>query len=296
MIDNIRIYYKPKYEYENWFLKTKLLNDKNSNYNLKSGNKEYPITCSEYGINFIIDEYNSFISIHLKAFHNSTNYREKLSSIQNISFSQLHNILQKAKPYLLDVNKVKISQIQLTFSIPLEVSGKSVIEKNILMLNYKYYNHNKQKQKQKQKITKEFELTNFKITFIAEKKGDKSNYLNIILKMKKNVEFRGIQFIHQLLEKEKLKEMFSIFLKRYDQLIIVDSIESFEGFKGIDKSLMKKFMFYGYWTNTSEKISRQALCKQKKKFESLLSKYNLLKNKTTITKKLEIAFEEFISN
>jgi hypothetical protein len=296
MIDNIRIYYQPKIEYQKWLLKTDLFKNQVCKYNYSTNLIDYPISASieGNGIKIHIDKYKAFISIYVKAFHNSTEYRGKLSSIRNISFSQLNNILQKTESFLVNVNRAKISQIQLSFAIPLEIPGKSIIEENILMLNYKYYNHDRIKQKQK--IIKKFELTNFNMTFMAEKKGVKSNYLNVVLKMKKSLEFKELQFIYHLLEKEKLKEIFSVFLKRYDQLIIVDSIESFERFNGVDKSLMKKFMFYGYWTNTSEKISRQALCKQKKKFESLLSKYDLLKNKTTIKRKLEIAFEEFISN
>lgn len=267
-------------------------------YDYKSGFMDYPIKASIEGISIFIDEYKSFISIHLKTFHNSLDDTKKLSSIQNISFTQIMNLLEKVEPYLLNVYKTKISQIQLQLSIPTEVSAKSIIENNILMFKYHYYNHNKRKNNNGKKVLKEFQFTNFSFTFSAFKEGNKANNLSIFFKMNKSVEFKGlhIKHIHDLVEKEKLKKLFSIFLKRYNQFIIVDTIDTYEIFNGNDKNLMQKFMTYGYWDNTSKTISKQALHNQKKNFESLLSKYELLKLKNTFKSKLELAFEKFINN
>lgn len=297
MIESIRLYYKPKKEYQNNVLNSKLFENKACEYDFISDLIDYPIVISTDGISVFIDEYRSYITIHLKTFYNSLDDVKKISSIQNISFSQLMNLLQKVKPYLLDIKKTKISQIQLKLSFPTEVSGKSIIERNILMFKYKYYNHNKKKNKQN--ILKVFELNNISFTFSADKKDvHKANFLNVILKMNKSAEFKETQInnIHQLLEKEKLERLFSIFLKRYNQLLIVDAIDNYEIFKGNDKKLMQNFMTYDYWNNTSKIISKQALYNQKKKFESLLSKYELLKLKNTFRSELELAFEKFINN
>lgn len=297
MIESIRLYYKPKNEYQNNVLNSKLFENKACEYDFTSDLIDYPIKISTDGISIFIDEYRSYITIHLKTFHNSLYEVKKLSSIQNLSFSQLMNLLEKVEPYLLNVYKTKISQIQLQLSIPTEVSAKSIIENNILMFKYQYYNYNKKKNNRK-KILKEFEFTNFSFTFSAFKEGDKANYLSIFFKMNKSAEFKElhVKHIHDLVEKEKLKKLFSIFLKRYNQFIIVDTIDSYEIFEGNDKNLMQKFMTYGYWNNISKTISKQALHNQKKKFESLLSKYGLLKLKDSFRRKLELAFEKFINN
>jgi hypothetical protein len=298
MIESIRVYYKPKKEYQNSVLNSNLFYNMVCKYDYKSDFMDYPIKASIDGISIFIDEYKSFISIHLKTFHNSLDDTKKLSSIQNISFTQIMNLLEKVEPYLLNVYKTKISQIQLQLSIPTEVSAKSIIENNILMFKYHYYNHNKRKNNNGKKILKEFEFTNFSFIFRAFKEGDKANYLSIFFKMNKSAEFKelDIKHIHDLVEKEKLKKLFSILLKRYNQFIIVDNIDSYEIFEDNDKNLIQKFMTYGYWDNMSKTISKQALHNQKKNFEGLLSKYELLKLKNTFKSKLELAFEKFINN
>ncbi len=298
MIDFVRSYHKNKVKFELWVLGTNKFDEITRINNVINASNDYPIRASVKGLTVEIDEYKAYINCWIKVFHNSLLTRAWLSTYNNIYYSQLCLSIDRTFPFMLNESETKVSQIQIGFSIPTNKVGCDIINKNILMFNYKYYNHNLIKSKKR--VVKKFVYTNFHFTIYADKHNlSISNFIKIELKLIKSVEFRsksGLLNINQLRNKELLELLFSLLLKRFKELTIVDSIENYNLFEDNDKKLMQEFMTHDYWNTLSEKYSRQTVSIKKKMFENLLDKYNLLSLSVEFENELKKQFNQFINN
>jgi hypothetical protein len=95
------------------------------------------------------------------------------------------------------------------------------------------------------------------------------------------------------LKKDALKALFELFIKRFDELIIIDNYENIEE---KDSALLKQFLNYRYWVNLNKNNSRQTLYRKRNKFKTLIIKYDLNTQKLNLKKELYKAFNEFIKN
>lgn len=291
MIDFLRSYHDNKAQFEDTVLREDLFDNVAMIIDPKTGETEYPITCSKEGFTILIDKYRAYINCVPKmVLHNF----KKLELLQNknLSFSNFKTGIDCING-VIDHNYTKLSGVNIGFTIPTTIAGKDIIKMNVLMHNYKHCNHDLVINKKQYK--KEFVHHNYKIGFYADNKDGGTTLLKVVLKLNKSVEFSkfGINNINDLTQKKKLTDLFNLLMKRFDELIIVDNLEYI---KGKDCEELENYLNYTYWSTLSSTKSSQTKSRHKKKFEALINKYNLGSLKAKLKQELNKSFREFISS
>lgn len=297
MIDWVRIYWKSKIHYESYVAEEKKIYEVKRHLDLEKNHLTKHFKSSVKGINIEIDHYKAFITGMSKIIHNNLNNENILSASQNLTFTDLALTIQVLLDHMTNIDQSNVSQIQIGFSVPTNIPGKEIIRTNLLMHKSKYYNTDIGKKNSKE--FKKFTYRNYSIELNAEKKDqNRLNYINVSVKFKKNKELRpcGLQNVKDLLKQEVIKELFSVFMSRFNQLIIIDAIQDYNIFREKDKRLMKDFMGNAYWYDLPNKIARQNVWRKKKKFLSLIEEYNLNTIKKDLVEKLKTEFNIFINN
>ena len=290
MIDFLRSYHDNKTQFEDTVLNEDLFDNVQITLDTKTGEREYPITCSRGGFSILIDKYRAYINCVPKMI--LFNFLKlKLLSNKNLSLSNFKTGIDCING-VIDHNYTKLSGVNIGFTIPTSTAGKDIIKMNVLMHNYKHCNHDLVVNKKK--YTKEFVYHNYKIMLSADKNGRNKNLLKIVLKLNKSAGFRkfGINNINDLTQKKKLTDLFNLFMKRFDELIIVDTLQYFEG---KDYEELENYLNYTYWSTLSSAKSSQTKSRHKKKFEALINKYNLGSLKAKLKQELNKSFRENIT-
>ena len=252
MIDFLRSYHDNKTQFEGTVLSGSLFDNVEMIIDAKTGETEYPITCSEGGFSILIDKYRAYINCVPKMilYHFS---KLKLLQNKNLSLSNFKTGIDCINGEI-DHNYTKLSGVNIGFTIPTNTAGKDIIKMNVLMHNYKHCNHDLVVNKKK--YTKEFVHHNYKIGFYAENNDGGTNFIKVVLKLNKSVEFGkfGINNINDLTQKKKLTDLFNLFMKRFDELIIVDTLQYFEG---KDYKELESYLSYTYRSTLSSTKSSQ---------------------------------------
>jgi hypothetical protein len=293
MIDSIRSYYPEgcKTFMEREVMEKNLFTEASINRNLISEKDEYPIKASYNGISIEIDKYRFYVNTKYLIIYNNSNER-RINKYRNLKFSDFQNCLKQVNDFLPKYSRNLISSIKISFVIPTEYYGRDIIKENIISHGYKYYNHNKKFNSIDE--VKEFEFSDFKFAFYADKKEKNENYLRIVYTIKK-AHFKKAQVKHpnDLSEKQKLEIVFGLFLKRFDNFIIVDN---FHDVKEGDSLLLKDFLTYRYWEELDKQKTRQTKHRKMKLFKNLIAENKLDKIKKSIRENLIKAYHEFIKN
>lgn len=204
------------------------------------------------------------------------------------------DILRKKYPSELKSN---LSKLTMTFYVSTDFPALNVIKTNLLMYNLLEYNYDKEKGKKSN--FKVFEFTNYDFGLYTElKSSTKSKTLKIVLRLKKNAEFKKFGIIEEtdLMDKKKLSKLFELFLKRFDQLTIIDNINDIVDLSSKDEAYLKQYINPVFWSQLSLNKNRKLKFKHKKRFEELQIKYSLTKLKAQIRKGLITSFNNFINN
>jgi hypothetical protein len=198
---------------------------------------------------------------------------------------------------LIDIENSRITQLYFGFTINLDFKAEDFIRKNLLMYAYKGYNHNKSSTSKKN--LKIFDYEEFEIMFSADKVQDdfKQNNLKVELRIKESSALKklGVKTILDLKYKEVLKKLFNIFLNKYDNLVIINSVINPEQFIIKDKIKMPLYMNPDYWVELPKEKNRQAKYRARKDFERIQRDYSLNTLKKELRESLISAFNNFIN-
>jgi hypothetical protein len=152
----------------------------------------------------------------------------------------------------------------------------------------------------KDKNFKEFVYHNYTLGIYADpkNKNSKSKRLKIELKVNKSVVLKklGINGIIDLLDKSKLQALFDEFLKRFDELTIIDEIINSAPFSETDLENLKKYTNPTFWSELTIKNKRQEKLTHKNNFLRIQNEYGLNNLKNELKKSLAEAFSIFINN
>lgn len=295
MIGQFRTYAQSKADLENEVLVGNQFHDVTQPINSKTNGKDYPITAESNGVSIYIDEYRGYVNCSTKSVHNSCS-NLRIRKHENLTFSKLKNVVKSLEKLNLNIESNKVSQLNMSFTIPVTGVIKEIIQTNIYLHKCKYYNYNK-KSLSKHYAMKEFEYTNYTIGFYTVINHKNESYLNIILKLKKSVEFNRkkvlINRIEDFAVKENLDMLFNIFMKKFDEIVMVDN---FEEVAEKDDELLKKYLNYRFWEEAHEYKNRQYKSRHFKNFVLILQRNNLDTKKTEIKNQLLKSFKQFIEN
>ncbi len=293
MIGFVSLHYKNKVLLEDFILTNKIFDQVISKKDLKTNKVLYPIESSYKGMTYKVDDYKGYLFGNLKYF-----YLKEESDVlsRQFNYSNLCICIDLLVAKTVKIESTTISKLTLVFDLNIIKSANHFINNNLLMHKLIGYNHDVDSNSKKE--LKQFERHNyiFGVYSLVKKSSKCKNLLRIELRINKSIEFKKLQIysILDLKNKTKLRGLFSLFLKRYDELTIIDDIESYDMFLEKDRSKMLLYMNPTYWYNLTVHNKRQAKLNAKKDFERIQTKYNLNHLKSQIRELLIRDFETFI--
>lgn len=295
MIGYVTIHYKDKRRLEEYIISHPSFENVTMKKNIKTDNVIYPIEASQNKILYRIDDYKGYLNLNLRSLYFdviNSNYSSFYCYSQHcISI----DILSKKT---IDLNNSTLSRLSIVFYINPNVSSKHLIKSNIIMHKYTGYNHNLFSTSRRN--LKQFEHFNFLIgvSFLPSKKDNLSNTLKIELRLLKSNEYKkyGISNINDLRDKNKLNHLFSMFLRRFDELTIIDDIADFDLFSEKDKIDVIKYLNPDFWHLLTLSGRRQKKLWHKRNFERIQNEYKLNTLKCSLRESIIISFNHFINN
>lgn len=295
MIDNLKLYIRDKHSFENHIVDKKLL-ELSSKVNCFTGEVlEFPKRGRDLNLEINITKSQSTILGSIHKYHNllmdggNQNYND-------FSFCQIQEVIQNLiKKYNLE-SDTSITNLEFGFNLVVNKAPKLIIDKHVLMNNYKAPNKNLKFLGKGD--YKEFQLTDYSIKIYSKSKQFKldSNVLRVELKIikKRLLQQLGINSLEDLLHSWAYIKLFNFFREKFEGVIIVDEFDS-----GLvpenDYNRMIKYTNPNYWIGIRDKKSAKVIYRLKKDFDYLLNKYNVLKTKKEIGDKLDSKFTELLN-
>lgn len=197
---------------------------------------------------------------------------------------------------LIDLEHQNITQLEFGLNVSTPIPAEEIIENNLLMQQYKLPNRNEGFQGRG--AYKQFNHANYfiKIYDKAKQYRRPENILRYELKFINRKDFNklGIHKITDLKSKEHLQKLFSISMKRFEELLIVDAFDDSD----LPVEIVHKLAYYlnpFSWTELSERKNRNKKSKIKKDLETILTDYDLLKTKSYLKEALILKFNQLIN-
>lgn len=145
---------------------------------------------------------------------------------------------------------------------------------------------------------KSFHHTNFDIKLYDKSKQFRINdsILRIELRMRSK-QFRklGVNSLADLKSKSILRVVNNEFLKRYDELIIIDGFEPPSGLSTKEREFFYKAQTPSYWRSGKKKFTRQTVSRRRKEFREMIEDLQLNQLKGKIRRQLEQKFDTLTS-
>lgn len=296
MIDFIRIQYKDKSVIEPFILSDTNFKDLHVCLEYHSGEIKYPYLAKLENMDIIIYDKSVYVKNSL---HKLKNYRQG-NGDQNhndFNYSELVLEIDYLCKKLVDLNSADITRLEFGLNIDVHKSAKDIIINNVLMHNYSGDNQHKKFNGKGE--YKQYENSNFyiKVYDKAKQYNRYSNILRFEIKFINKKEFipLGIKYIGDLKNKTNLESMFSYLLKRFDEMNIIDTLNS-ENIPLEDYKSLEMFTNSSFWDKMKDRKLRNKKMSLKKTFNDLLFKYDLLQTKRYIRSQLENKFKFLLNN
>jgi hypothetical protein len=194
-----------------------------------------------------------------------------------------------------DLRKNRFTQLEFGLNIKLPKPYADIIKQNIILHKLKSNSDNEKLDSEGKH--KKFDYSNyyFKIYMKAtELENDHIIRFEIKHKNSKVLRLLGVSNLDHLKSKALLRSLFDDLLKRFDELTIVDSLSTDSKISNKDKRKLQAYSSDYFWGILSE--NRNLRDKEKKSFQSLLVKNDLLKTKTFLRTSLIQKFEELLNS
>ena len=287
MIDYIKIFAINKHKVDNHIINNEVVELK-SYFNYSTGEINcYPKRGKDLNLEINICEKSTTISGSLHKYHNEKAQKGS-QNFNDFYFSQIdEQIRDLIKKYQIE-NSTSITNLEFGFNLAVEKDPQIILDSNILMNNFKAPNKNL-KFSGKGDL-KEFQMTGYSIKIYNKSKicNLDANILRLELKitLKRFLHHLGIYKLEDLLNKEAYLRLFEALRSKIEGLIIIDEFQS-KIMLETDKDKLNKYSNPNYWINLKSTKSPKQIYRLKKDFDTLLKKYQLLKTKAEIQKKLE---------
>jgi hypothetical protein len=297
MIGSITLSYrgKEKKNFENFLMTYPEFNEVIIKKDLKSDNILPIIEVNKDPLFYNIDHFNGYLRTNLRHLYARINGCEFPTYFK---YTQLINSIDIIKRKTYAVSKSGLSRLSVVFYLESSIASVQLVKTNILMHKLNEYSHDMKTMKDKN--FKEFVYHNYTLGIYADpkNKNSKSKRLKIELKVNKSVVLKklGINGIIDLLDKSKLQALFDEFLKRFDELTIIDEIINSAPFSETDLENLKKYTNPTFWSELTIKNKRQEKLTHKNNFLRIQNEYGLNNLKNELKKSLAEAFSIFINN
>lgn len=296
MIDFIRLQYKDKRLIEPFILSDTNFKDLHVCLEYHSGEIIYPYLANLESMDIIVYEKSVYVKNSL---HKLKNFRQGKGNQNHndFTYSELCEEIDYLCEKLVDLKTADITQLEFGLNIDVNKSAEEIVAENILM--YKFSIHSQHKKFKGKGEYKQYENSNFyiKVYDKAKQYNRYSNILRFEIKFINKKEFipLGIRYIDDLKNKTNLKRMFNYLLKRFDEMNIIDALDS-ENIPLEDYKSLEIYSSSIFWDKMKERKFRNKKMNVKKTFNNLLFKYDLLQTKRYIRTQLENKFKLLLDN
>jgi len=299
MVDFIKAYFIDKDEIQANFLKLNKGCSVKSLYDYNEKKWEYPIKANldNMVIRFTKCKGSIENSIHKKfnciSGAGCQNYND-------FCFCDLLDVLSRLeKETACKLNETSLTQLEFGFNIKINMNPTSALENNILMYQFKapcVDPKNLINKKIKKFTYKNYEIKIYNKSLHYGLKSPNENILRIEVKYKSRKEFNkhGIFSLNDLKSPNNLNNLFFDFLKKFEDLLIVDSYEGCPEMSNDEKEFFIKCTHPNYWVDIRNNFHRNTRLNKVSKFKKLISKYDLDSLKSQIKGLLIEKFNELI--
>ncbi|MDX8567364.1 hypothetical protein OZ668_05180 [Elizabethkingia sp. HX XZB] len=226
MQDNLRIYFGDKIKFESIIKKRGNFNCTINSDDILIDNPNasiYPIKGNIGSMSYIISAQNAYIENSIHKYHNLITTGEEYN-YNDFSYCDITHTLDELKNELAEYDflDTRVTSLEFGFNLQLDCSVKDLIEKNILLYNFKTHYVFEDK---KQFILKKFKSGNH--TFKIYDKGRQCRLDYELLRIELKYNFKelkklGIYTFNDLYDPFTNYSLFKDFRNKFEKLLIVD--------------------------------------------------------------------------
>lgn len=268
---------------------------------------------SSTGVIELYPKYGKYLNLDIKVNPKHSKISGSLHKFENLCFlgenqnynDFTYNELSNQIPMLEEIFDLKennsLSYLELGFNIKLDLDPQKIIDDNILMYNFK--NHQKDLKFNGNGDYKEFIKRDYSIKIYSKSKQYKKQFnlnehilrIELKIKTKRKIQNFGIFCLNDLLDKNKIYNVFEFLYNEFEKLIIIDNL-NFDDLPEKDKEKLNRYTNPNYWQRLrTENKSYKVQNRLKKDFNLILTKYNLNTQKEDLKYKLIYKFWELIN-
>ena len=268
---------------------------------------------SSTGVIELYPKYGKYLNLDIKVNPKHSKISGSLHKLENICFlgenqnynDFTYNELKSQIPMLEEIFDLEqnnsLSYLELGFNIKLDFDPQKIIDDNILMYNFK--NHQKDLKFNGNGDYKEFIKRDYSIKIYSKSKQYKKQFnlnehilrIELKIKTKRKIQNFGIFCLNDLLDKNKIYNVFEFLYNEFEKLIIIDNL-NFDDLPEKDKEKLNRYTNPNYWQRLrTENKSYKVQNRLKKDFNLILTKYNLNTQKEDLKYKLIYKFWELIN-
>lgn len=298
MIDLVNINIKDSKKFESNIENNTFINLKNFIDLLTGEINEYPKKGNFHNINIRV---NNLYSKLVGSLHKLNNiiFKGQDHNFDDFSFKDLSTLL----PCFIDKFDLEdnnyLTKLELGFNIKVDLDPQKIIDNNLLMYEFKSHNRDKVNNGD----FKEFFKSDYNLKIYNKSKQYKRKFdvkdhilrIELKLKSKRKIQSFGIQSLQDLLDKNKINNIFEFLLKEFDKLTIIDDL-NFDDLPEKDKEKLNRYSNPNYWQRLrNENKSYKVQNRLKKDFNLLINKYQLNNIKIELANKLINKFNELVN-
>lgn len=200
----------------------------------------------------------------------------------------------------VNIEEFTLQNLEIGFNIDIGSCPTKFLEENLLMYKLKepcVNQKNDKALKQKVFIYQNYKFKIYDKSLESKFKISNPNILRIEIKYLTSKEFNKFQIynIGDLRDLNKINALFDDFMKKFEELTIVDTYKGNNKTSRTDKSNLIRFTNPNYWIDTRNNRTANTLSNRKKKFEKILKSNNLLTFKNRL-RELIIEKHNYLAN
>lgn len=249
-----------------------------------------------YNMEFRVTEKYAFVQNSLHVFNNEF-LHNKSTNYNDFSFFELRNSLEKLEKKVSGVFDAEITQLEFGFNFYTSMPPSNIIKNNILM--HDFNGHSVDRLMEHSSSLKRFDYHNYQVKVYDKGQQNKlsNNLMRYEVRFIRTPELRKLNIVKiaDLKNRANLQNVFEYSMKRFDSLIIVDSIPFDYSISADEKSLITQYRSSDFWNTQKDRDLRNQKSKHKLRFNELLHKHNLLTIKTELRNSLNQKFQMLIN-
>lgn len=250
-------------------------------YNRNFENTTYPMRTKLHNLQVNITNSGGYISNSLHKYYN----QKKGSALQNADDFNYNNLcecldLLQADLEGYDLSNTRLTKLEFGFNIDLEYSPSKFIQENVLL--YKLKSSCYDPKNKPEMCIKKFEYDQYTVKIYDKSlqfglNGRSKNILRfeICYTSKRQFNDFGIFNLNDLRKRDALKLMFKDLLKKYDELLIIDSYKGTVEMEKSDNQKLIKYTNPSTWIDYTKNASPNTKSRHFKKFKQLITDNDL---------------------